>query len=89
MGVLPLQFMDGESRKTLSLSGDEQFDIIGLDQPLTAKQTVAAVVHYANGEQRKLQLQLRLDTAVEVDYYRSGGVLNYVLKRMIAEAGGA
>jgi aconitate hydratase len=86
MGVLPLQFMDSDTRQTLSLSGDEHFDILGLDQPLKAKQTVAAIVHYADGKQRKIQLQLRLDTAVEVDYYRAGGVLNYVLKRMIAEA---
>jgi aconitate hydratase len=86
MGVLPLQFMDGDTRQTLSLSGDELVDIIDLDQPLKAKQTVAAVVHYTDGKQRKISLLLRLDTAVEVDYYRAGGVLNYVLKRMIAEA---
>ncbi|MFT4937933.1 MAG: aconitate hydratase [Paraglaciecola sp.] len=86
MGVLPLQFMDGETRKTLALSGDEHFDILGLDQTLKAKQTVAAVVHYGDGKQQKIQLQVRLDTAVEVDYYRAGGVLNYVLKRMVAEA---
>jgi aconitate hydratase len=86
MGVLPLQFMAGENRQTLSLSGDEHIDILGLDQVLTAKQTVDAIVHYTDGKQQKIQLQLRLDTAVEVDYYRAGGVLNYVLQRMITEA---
>ena len=86
MGVLPLQFMDGDTRKTLSLSGDEHFDILDLDQTLQAKQIVDAVVYYGDGKKQKIQLQVRLDTAVEVDYYRAGGVLNYVLKRMIADA---
>lgn len=86
MGVLPLQFLNGDTRKTLSLSGDEHFDILDLDQTLQAKQIVDAVVYYGDGKKQKIQLQVRLDTAVEVDYYRAGGVLNYVLKRMIADA---
>lgn len=86
MGVLPLQFLAGETRKTLSLSGDEQFDILGLDDQLLAKQQLAATIHYPSGEQRQITLQLRLDTAVEVEYYRAGGVLNYVLNRIVANA---
>jgi len=85
MGVLPLQFLSGESRQTLSLSGDELFDILGLDQPLIPKQQFSAVIHYPSGEQREIQLQSRLDTAAEVEYYRAGGVLNYVLNRLVAE----
>jgi aconitate hydratase A / 2-methylisocitrate dehydratase len=86
MGVLPLQFMPGESRVTLELGGDEQFDILGLDGELSAKQLLSAVVHYPSGESREIKLQSRLDTAVEVDYYHAGGVLSYVLNRIADEA---
>jgi aconitate hydratase len=86
MGVLPLQFMPGETRKTLALQGDETFDILGLDGDLTPQQTLQAVVHYPSGEQREIQLQSRLDTLVEVQYYRAGGVLTYVLNRIASEA---
>ncbi|WP_019530415.1 aconitate hydratase AcnA [Dasania marina] len=85
MGVLPLQFMPGEGRKTFALTGDERFDILGLDQAVQPSQVVSAVIHYADGKQRDIQLQLRLDTAVEVEYYRAGGVLRYVLNRIVAE----
>jgi len=87
MGVLPLQFLLGESRKTLSLSGDETVDILGLDKVLTPGQKLTAIIHYPSGEQREIQLLSRLDTDVEVDYYRAGGVLRYVLNRIVAEAG--
>ncbi|CAA0101657.1 Aconitate hydratase A [Halioglobus japonicus] len=86
MGVLPLQFMGGETRKTLALQGDETFDILGLDGELTPQQTLRAVVHYAGGEQREIQLLSRLDTLVEVEYYRAGGVLTYVLNRIVRES---
>ncbi len=86
MGVLPLQFMPGENRDTLALTGDETFDILGLDGTLTPKQALNAVVHYPSGESREITLQSRLDTAVEVEYYRAGGVLTYVLNRIVEEA---
>jgi aconitate hydratase len=86
MGVLPLQFTAGETRKTLELNGDETFDILGLDGELEPKQLLPAVVHYADGKQREIQLQSRLDTLVEVEYYRAGGVLTYVLNRITEEA---
>jgi aconitate hydratase len=86
MGVLPLQFMPGETRKTFKLTGDETFDILGLDGELEPQQTIAAVIHYASGDQREITLQSRLDTPVEIDYYRAGGVLTYVLNRIAATA---
>lgn len=86
MGVLPLQFMPGENRRTLELSGDECFDILGLDGVLTAKQLLTAVVHYPGGDRRQIQLQSRLDTAMEVAYYQAGGVLTYVLKQIVDQA---
>jgi aconitate hydratase len=85
MGVLPLQFVAGESRQTLGLEGEETFDILGLDGELSPKQVFDAVVTYPSGERRKLQLQSRLDTEVEVEYYRAGGVLTYVLDRIAGE----
>ncbi len=86
MGVLPLQFAPGETRKTLKLSGDETFDILGLDGPLTAKQVFPAIIHYPSGQDREIELHSRLDTAVEIEYYRAGGVLTYVLKRIVASS---
>ena len=86
MGVLPLQFMPGETRNTLELKGDETFDILDLEGDLEPKQLVPAVVHYPDGKQREIQLQSRLDTLVEVEYYRAGGVLTYVLNRIAQEA---
>ena len=86
MGVLPLQFMPGETRKTLELKGDETFDILDLDGELEPKQLMPAVVHYPDGKQREIQLQSRLDTLVEVEYYRAGGVLTFVLNRIAEEA---
>ena len=89
MGVLPLQFLPGETRKTLALEGDETFDILDLEGELTPQQLLRAVVRYPSGEQRNIQLQSRLDTLVEVEYYRAGGVLTYVLNRIVDQSRGA
>lgn len=86
MGVLPLQFAEGENRETLNLTGDEQIDIKGLSGDLKPKQTFTGVIHYADGKTREVTLHSRLDTAVEVEYYRAGGVLTYVLNRLAEEA---
>jgi aconitate hydratase len=88
MGVLPLQFMPGVTRKTLSLQGDETFDILGLDGELTPQQILRAIVRYPNGHTHEIQLQSRLDTLVEVQYYRAGGVLTYVLNRIAGQVTG-
>jgi aconitate hydratase len=84
MGVLPLQFLPGASRKTYELCGDERIDIMGLDGELVPQQSISAVIHYPNGEQREIELLSRLDTGVEVEYFRAGGVLTYVLNRIVA-----
>ncbi len=83
MGVLPLQFADGESRETLGLTGHEVFDIGGLSNDLKPKQTVTVTAHHANGgDTKSFEMIVRIDTPVEVDYYRHGGILHMVLRQL-------
>jgi aconitate hydratase len=82
MGVLPLQFKDGENAETLELTGKETFDIVGLDRG--AAKTVRGVAHGEGGKTREFQARLRIDTPKELDYYRHGGILHYVLRQLAA-----
>ncbi|MGI9289104.1 MAG: aconitate hydratase AcnA [Pseudomonadales bacterium] len=82
MGVLPVQFMDGQDRNTLNISGSDVIDISGLDGKLTPKQTFDARITRADGSVDNIKLQSRLDTLVEVEYFLSGGILQYVLNRL-------
>jgi len=81
MGVLPLQFLEGESKESLNLAGDELFTIEGLDNDLQPRQRVAVRVLSKDGEQR-FQAAVRIDTQVEIDYYRHGGILQMVLRHL-------
>ena len=83
MGVLPLQFMNGESAETLGLKGDETFDIVGLKNPVMPKQQVELVIHRANGETAKTTLLCRIDTVAESHYLANGGILQYVLRKIV------
>lgn len=80
MGILPLQFADGDTRDSLKLTGEETFDIV-IDDKLQPRQTVDVVAHGAGGEIR-FQTTCRIDTPVELEYYRNGGILQTVLRRM-------
>ncbi len=82
MGVLPVQFMHGQDRKSLNISGSAVIDILGLDGKLTPKQTFDARITRADGSVDNIKLQSRLDTLVEVEYFLSGGILQYVLNRL-------
>jgi aconitate hydratase len=82
MGVLPLQFRDGEGRESLKLSGDEQFTITGVEGGLEPRQDALLTVIYPDGSVKEASLLVRLDTADEVDYYTNGGILHYVLRQM-------
>ena len=82
MGVLPLQFKDGDNRETLGITGDETFDITGVDGDLKPAQDAQLKITYADGSTKDVSLLVRLDTADEVDYYRAGGILHYVLRDM-------
>ena len=84
MGVVPLQFPEGESRKTLGLTGDEQVSIEGLAE-LTPGGRVKVTVTSDKGE-KKIEALCRIDTANELEYYRHGGILHYVLRKMIGAA---
>ncbi len=80
MGVLPLNFMEGESAETLGLDGTETYDISGLGDG-TAK-TVDVTAEGSDGRQVKFKARVRLDTPKEIEYYRHGGILHYVLRQM-------
>jgi aconitate hydratase len=82
MGVLPLQFKGADSWQSLGIRGDELFDI-ELEPPLRAQQDATLVVTSSNGEQRRVPLTLRIDTPIEVDYYRHGGILPFVLRQLL------
>jgi aconitate hydratase len=86
MGVLPLQFLPGESAESLGLDGTEVYSITGLE-PLNHGVTVPRVnvqVTRANGESFNFEVRLRIDTPTEAEYYRHGGVLNFVLRQLAA-----
>ncbi len=85
MGVLPLTFKDGMTRKTLNLIGDELIDIVGLDE-LSPRMSIKLAIHRANHTTDTIDLLCRVDTADEVNYYRHGGILQYVLRGMAKAA---
>jgi aconitate hydratase len=85
MGVLPLTFREGEDRKTLGITGEEVIDILGMEE-LRARMTLEMVIHRPDGSQDRAQLLCRVDTADEVEYYRNGGILHYVLRGMAKAA---
>ena len=81
MGILPLQFAEGEDRNSLGLTGEEIYDIVGLDDDLQPGQVLEVVAKSDDGEQR-FKVVCRIDTPVEINYYRNGGILHTVLRRM-------
>jgi aconitate hydratase len=83
MGVLPLQFKGDMTRKSLNLDGTETFDVTGINA-LKPLGDVSVTIHRANGTSETITVQCRIDTAGELDYYKSGGVLHYVLRTLAA-----
>ncbi|MBK8467336.1 MAG: aconitate hydratase [Chloracidobacterium sp.] len=85
MGVLPLQFKDGESAASLGLDGTETFDLTGLEgTEVRPRQDVTITVNRANGESLEISLTLRIDTPIEIEYYKNGGILPYVLRQLVS-----
>ena len=83
MGVIPLEFTNGESAETLGLDGTETFDVEGLENPVKPKQTATLVVRRANGEVSRATLLCRIDTLAESHYLANGGILQYVLRKIL------
>ena len=85
MGVLPLQFKDGASRQSLDLDGSETITISGLAADLNPRMDVPCQITRADGSSQDISLLCRIDTENEVDYYRHGGILHYVLRQLAAD----
>jgi aconitate hydratase len=86
MGVLPLCFMEGTNAKTLNLDGTETYSLRGLDDNIKPRQQVVLEIKRADGKIENVPLLLRIDTPIEVDYFRHGGILPYVLRQIINAA---
>jgi len=86
MGVLPCQFKGADTVTTLGIKGDEEFDILGIGGAIKPRQDVTLVIRGKDGSRREVQVLLRIDTAIEVDYYRHGGIMPYVLRELLAAA---
>jgi aconitate hydratase len=84
MGVLPCQFKNETSAASLGLDGTETFDLIGVEQGIKPRQDVTLVIKRPNGSSEEIAITLRIDTSIEIDYYRHGGILPYVLRQLLA-----
>ncbi len=86
MGVLPLQFTGGDTRQSLGLDGTETFDIKGVADGLSPRCELDCTIHRADGSSANVKLLCRIDTLDELDYYKHGGILQYVIRNMLAAA---
>ncbi|MNH33812.1 Aconitate hydratase 1 [compost metagenome] len=85
MGVLPLQFKAGNDRKQLGLTGKEQIEVLGLDgAQLRPGMSLPLRITREDGQQQQIEVLCRIDTLNEVEYFKSGGILHYVLRQLIA-----
>jgi aconitate hydratase len=85
MGVLPLQFAEGTNAQTLKLDGSETFSVTGLSDAIKPGMTMTLQIERANGKSDSVPVSLRIDTPIEIDYYRHGGILQYVLRQLLAK----
>ncbi|HEY8649341.1 MAG TPA: aconitate hydratase, partial [Chthoniobacterales bacterium] len=84
MGVLPLQFVDGTSAQSLGLDGSEIFSIAGLSDSIEPGENVRLEIEHADGKRNSVPVKLRIDTPIEIDYYKHGGILPFVLRQLLA-----
>lgn len=85
MGVLPCQFKEGADAKSLQLNGTEVYDLLGLESGIAPRQELSLVIHRKDGREDRVPVLLRIDTPIEVDYYKHGGILHYVLRQLLAQ----
>ena len=83
MGVLPLQFINGVNRRNLDLDGSELFTVVKLEHGINPSEELELEIKYNNGEIKKIKVLSRIDTKNELEYYKNGGILQYVLRNMI------
>ncbi|MBI5150316.1 MAG: aconitate hydratase AcnA [Candidatus Omnitrophica bacterium] len=83
MGVLPLQFKAGESADSMGIKGDETFDFQGVDDSLRPRQDIRVIARGLSGASKEFVVTVRLDTPVEIDYFRNGGILQTVLRKLL------
>ncbi|NGO40340.1 aconitate hydratase AcnA [Limisphaera ngatamarikiensis] len=88
MGVLPLQFPEGVSAQTLGLNGTELYDVPDLGPQLQPQQRLTLRIRRADGREETVPVQCRIDTPIEIDYYRHGGILPYVLRQLLSASTG-
>ena len=86
MGVLPLQFPEGTTSQSLGLDGTEIYDVLGLGEDLKPRQNLILRITGKDGSSREISVKVRIDTPIEVDYYRHGGILPFILRQLITEA---
>jgi aconitate hydratase len=84
MGVLPLQFLGDDSVETLGITGNETYDLKGLEGEIKPQMQATLVIHRADGSTKETSVLLRIDTPIEVDYYKHGGILPFVLRQLLA-----
>jgi aconitate hydratase len=84
MGVLPLQFIGEDSVQSLGITGNETFDLKGIEGEIKPQQDVTLVINRADGQSQDVKVLLRIDTPIEVDYYKHGGILPFVLRQLLA-----
>jgi len=84
MGVLPLQFVDGVTAESLAIDGSQTFSIKRLSETLQPGQQLTIELKTTDGKTRYFQVRVRIDTPIEIDYYRHGGILPFVLRQLLA-----
>ena len=84
MGVLPLQFKGNDSVQSLGITGEETYDISGLENGIKPMQDVTLTITRKDGSKQDVTVLLRIDTPIEVDYYQHGGILPFVLRQLLA-----
>ena len=83
MGVLPLEFTNGDTRQTLGLTGFETFDVVGLDANIKPRATLTVKATGPDGNAKEFKVIARIDTPEEMNYYKNGGILPYVLRQLV------
>jgi aconitate hydratase len=84
MGVLPLQFKGSDSVQSLGITGEETFDVVGIERGIRPQMDVTLVIHRKDGTSKEVPVLLRIDTPIEVDYYLHGGILPFVLRDLVS-----